>query len=995
MAQYTTPIAFSKWPVTLLISAVFIAIISSCLYVQHIVPAAPAKGTGFVGVDLNQAWSDLRQLSRGYHAFNSHNNDVVRQWILERITGILQQNNVSFEQPLQTGLDSGSSLTGTVGSVVVYDDLSSNLTFSRPGATSTYFESSNIIVYIEGSNNPHSQASRQAKFLNAVDDSCILVNAHFDSVSTGFGVTDDGVGVISLLQLLAHYTIPSARPRQCLILLFNNGEEDYLHGAFVFSQHPLASRISAFMNLEGAGAGGRATIFRSTDAEVAAAYQRSPYPFGTAVSADAFRRGLIRSQTDYVVFESLGYRGVDVAFVEPRSFYHTFADSTKETSINSVWHMLSAALATTKSMLNHGAYGAETDEGSESVYFDLYGRALGLMNLNVLVDISIGLLVLGPLLLLIVVFFLVQRDKWYIFAGKAYSDPLDPHTPDEQVAIDLRGIRGFFRTPVSLILAAATAIGLALLQAKTNPLIIYSSPYAVWSLILSAFSVVSWFCLSAADRTRPTAFQRLYAFTWLYVLSWAALVFLVVIEIRYRICGAYIGLFFSATALLTLLSSLLELLNLPSKSEFVRQSSHIESSLHTPAAPTSRPLSSRGPQDAEDPDESSPLLNRRSRSHSRLRLGSQSQLPRFLNHTIPINPSSSAARSNEQPWSTHLPSSLWSLQFLLFAFVIILVTQLSLFLTSTLPQTLGDGLKPLQLYLAIAILSVLLLLPTTPFIHRLSSRIIIFLFAVFVGTLIYNLAAFPFSRSNRLKVYFQQRLDIDDPTTTNTVSLTAIDSYLQTILAEIPSARGQELNCTAPGKGRISGLTTCTYQTSLLPKILHPHHTPNTRDWLTLTTTNTTNATTSNTATLNLTGLDTRACKFQFNDPIISFNVSGSAPEDERFPKIPADEDNITSLRLFSRDWGRTWEVSVRWENEVHSEETDGKRGGDGGEDGGEKGGGNEGERLTGQAVCMWSDENDAATIPALTEVEHYMPVWSIVTKLDVGLVEGYRDFGV
>jgi hypothetical protein len=94
----------------------------------------------------------------------------------------------------------------------------------------------------------------------------------------------------------------------------------------------------SFLNLEGAGAGGRATLFRSTDMEVTKWYKQCKRPFGTVVSGDGFKQGLVKSQTDYKVFtENLGMRGLDVAFWEPRSRYHTQDDDVKHSELHGLY----------------------------------------------------------------------------------------------------------------------------------------------------------------------------------------------------------------------------------------------------------------------------------------------------------------------------------------------------------------------------------------------------------------------------------------------------------------------------------------------------------------------------------------------------------------------------------------------------------------------------------------------------------------------------------
>ena len=59
--------------------------------------------------------------------------------------------------------------------------------------------------------------------------SAVLFSAHFDSVPTSLGATDDGMSLAALLQLLMY--LAKHRPRRTAIFNINNGEEEGLNGA--------------------------------------------------------------------------------------------------------------------------------------------------------------------------------------------------------------------------------------------------------------------------------------------------------------------------------------------------------------------------------------------------------------------------------------------------------------------------------------------------------------------------------------------------------------------------------------------------------------------------------------------------------------------------------------------------------------------------------------------------------------------------------------------
>ena len=471
---------FTVSSVTIIITAVYVGLFTGLLYVHHVVPPAPTTSTPFPGINLTEAWLDLQELSNGYHPYNSHRNDDIRVWLLRRIDDILRRNGIHYETH-QASPSGKASMKHSLAPVILYNDLVSNSSYSAASPISVYFEGTNAMIYVRGSGDDD-ESYRQCFNERTCKTRAVLVNAHYDSVSTGFGVTDDGVGVVSILQLISYYTTPGQRPSKGILALFNNGEEDYLNGAWAFAQHTASWLPDTILNLEGAGAGGRAMLFRSTDAEVTKSYGRSPHPFGTVLSADAFKKGVIRSQTDYSVFNgNLSLRGLDVAFFEPRASYHTREDSTKHTSKDSLWHMLSAALETTRGLTSDTSTNFRPGAGSEAVWFDVFGYGFGLVTQDALFALAVTLLVLGPLVLMAVLYILMKHNKLYLFARKVTSDLFDARTPDEQTIITLQGWRGFSRFPITFLPATASCILLALLLSRVNPYIVYSSQYSVWT----------------------------------------------------------------------------------------------------------------------------------------------------------------------------------------------------------------------------------------------------------------------------------------------------------------------------------------------------------------------------------------------------------------------------------------------------------------------------------------------------------------------------------
>jgi len=489
-------------------------------------------------------------------------------------------------------------------------------------------------------------------------------------------------------------------------------------------------------------------------------------------------------------------------------------------------------------------------------------------------------------------------------------------------------------------------------------------------MLVSAWFFVVWFILRGANAMRPSALQRFYSLLWLYVIFWIVLVFVAVLENDFGLAGGYFIVFYFGAVFCALLISYLELFALPSKQTYAELVTGYETT--EPQGPSSNPPSNQAPsstgQAAENDDDSNERTSllrgdRRTfgtgygtRARSNQSITDQDQ---ELYQVLP------RPYKKEQAWSGRLPSWTWLVQFLIVGpFSIILCTQVALLQTSALHQTPADGSSVLIIYLFIIALTVLIMAPVTPFIHRLTATLPTLLFLIFAGTLVYNLLAFPFSDDSRLKVYFVQKVNLD--TGINSVSLSGLSPYVENIISHIPSSAGQKPDCGSPEYAARAGLHQCSW-TGPPPNVLltppsKKHLPTNYTSWMSLTADRINKTTKS--AHFRLSGANTRACRLIFNKPISGFVVKGFATDD-RFP--PIGPKGCTSIRLWSREWGGEWDVTVDWE----------------------EGG------LDGRAVCLWSDANDPRAVPAYDEVVRFMPRWSVATKLSDGLVEGWRDFKV
>ncbi|MDT7540864.1 MAG: hypothetical protein QOE33_768 [Acidobacteriota bacterium] len=202
----------------------------------------------------------------------------------------------------------------------------------------------------------------------------VLLVAHYDSVPTSRGAGDDASGVAALLET-ARALNAGAAPLHDVIFLLTDSEETGLLGARAFvKEHPWVNDVGVALNFDARGHGGPVIMFETSSGnqrlirEFAAA---APYPVATSLSYEIYK--LLPNETDMTVFKEKGLNGLNFAYIDGVTHYHTMLDTLANLDERSLQHQGTYALSLARHL------GGDENTGGEkrdAVYFDLFGRLL-------------------------------------------------------------------------------------------------------------------------------------------------------------------------------------------------------------------------------------------------------------------------------------------------------------------------------------------------------------------------------------------------------------------------------------------------------------------------------------------------------------------------------------------------------------------------------------------------------------------------------------------
>lgn len=213
-----------------------------------------------------------------------------------------------------------------------------------------------------------------ARLPGETDGPAVLLTAHYDSVSAGPGAGDDMAGVTAILEV-ARILVAEAPPRNPVIFLLSDGEENALLGAEAFvAEHPWAADVGAVFNLEANGTDGQSVLFETAGDNgwlIAAFAAGAARPVASSVYDAIYE--LIPFNTDLSVYEEAGLPGYNFAFIDEHPRYHTPLDNAANLSPESLQHHGDNALALAHAL---GASDLANPAPGRSVFQDLFSLFL-------------------------------------------------------------------------------------------------------------------------------------------------------------------------------------------------------------------------------------------------------------------------------------------------------------------------------------------------------------------------------------------------------------------------------------------------------------------------------------------------------------------------------------------------------------------------------------------------------------------------------------------
>ncbi|MEZ4792194.1 MAG: M20/M25/M40 family metallo-hydrolase [Gelidibacter sp.] len=269
----------------------------------------------------------LKEISKQPHFVGSKNHEVVKNYIVKALQDL----------GLETQIQEGNTLTDW----------------------GTFVKPKNILARIKGTDN----------------SKALLLLSHYDSnPHSSYGASDDGSGVVTILEGLRAFLSENKRPKNDIIVLITDAEELGLNGASLFvNKHPWAKDVGLVLNFEARGSGGPSYMLIETNGGnqnlVKEFVEANPsYPVANSLAYSIYK--MLPNDTDLTRFREDGnIDGFNFAFIDDHFDYHTALDTYGRLDRNSLEHQGSYLMPLLHYFSNANLNNVKSD--SDDVYFNV------------------------------------------------------------------------------------------------------------------------------------------------------------------------------------------------------------------------------------------------------------------------------------------------------------------------------------------------------------------------------------------------------------------------------------------------------------------------------------------------------------------------------------------------------------------------------------------------------------------------------------------------
>lgn len=284
-----------------------------------------------------------------------------------------------------------------------------------------------------------------ARIKGSGDGKALLLLSHYDSGPVpSYGASDDGVGLVTILESFRAYMASGQKPKNDIIILFSDAEELGLDGAKLFvNEHPWAKDVCLVLNFEARGTSGPSNMIVETNGGnsnlIKEFIKANPeFPVASSLMYSVYK--MLPNDTDSTVFREDG--DIDsffFAFIDSHFNYHTANDSMYFLDWNSLMHQGSYLLP----LLHHFADAdlSQLKSKTDDVYFNFPLVKL----VSYPFSWVLPMLILAVLLFLFLIFYGIYKER---LKGRIIAIGFIPFL----LSLSINGLIGYYGWKLILIL---------------------------------------------------------------------------------------------------------------------------------------------------------------------------------------------------------------------------------------------------------------------------------------------------------------------------------------------------------------------------------------------------------------------------------------------------------------------------------------------------------------------------------------------------------------